>query len=258
MARRTVKQLELALPMRGGKRKGAGRKRETPRPTVAHVQRQAFKPDCPVQVTLRLREGLPTLRSPAAWAVIVDVLRAVRERVGFRVVHVSVQSNHIHAIVEADTARDFSLGMRALTTRLALRVNRLFERRGKFFDHRFHMRVLTSPSEVRWSLQYVLLNAHKHARQRRVQLPVRWRDPYSSAATFDGWIDADPRTDLDLGLAAPCTWLLGVGWRKLGLLRLGTTPGSTPFESALVASGLRSCARDCEGLANSWRIPETG
>ena len=49
-----VKQLELPIPQRGGARKGAGRPRTNARDTVAHVRRETFESEHPVQVTMRL------------------------------------------------------------------------------------------------------------------------------------------------------------------------------------------------------------
>jgi hypothetical protein len=131
-SKREAKQLELPIVMHGGKRKGAGCKRKSERATVAHVERETFKREHPVQVTMRLCEGIPSLRERPAWAVVVRVMRAMREHEGFRVVHYSVLWNHIHAIVEGRQPSAFVSGMRALTIRIALAMNAHFQRKGKF------------------------------------------------------------------------------------------------------------------------------
>jgi hypothetical protein len=66
----------------------------------------------------------------------------------------------------------------------------------------------------------------------RVAVPVAWRavaaiDPCSSARWFDGWSDHDPVVDLAVDTPATVgsrTWLLGVGWRRHGLVTLSTSP----------------------------------
>lgn len=180
----------------------------------------------PVQVTLRICEGLPSLRARPAWAVVVKVMRAMRARAGFRIVQFSVLSNHLHAIVEADDAATFSSAMRSLTIRLARALNRLWQRHGKVLEHRFHARALRSPSEVARSLAHVLLNARKHAAQRGRQLPPDWVDPRSTGVRFDGWARPPRATsDRDFGVSAPQTWLLRHGWRRCGLLALDAVPG---------------------------------
>lgn len=179
-----------------------------------------------MQVTLRVAAALPSLRSDAAWAVIVRVLRKVREAGALRIVHYSVLSNHLHLIVEADSHAAFVRGMRMLTIRLALQLNRLFARKGRVFEHRYHSRPLASPREVWLSLQYVLLNERKHAAERGLELAADWIDPRSSGRAFDGWqACSGPQHAGDFGTSAPRTWLLAHGWRRCGLIRIDAVPG---------------------------------
>jgi hypothetical protein len=80
-----------------------------------------------------------------------------------RVVHDSIQADHLHVILEADDHTALSNGMRSFAIRIALRVNRLLAReRGHVWGDRHHRRDLTTPSEVRNALVYVLSNHIKH------------------------------------------------------------------------------------------------
>ncbi len=219
-------QLELRLSTHGGAREGAGCKRKRQRATVKHVRRAPFRAWKPVLVTMRMCRGIPNLRERSAWAVIVRTMRAVRASAPLRVVQYSVMSNHIHAIVEADGHAAFVAGMRALTIRLARALNGHFERTGRVLDHRYDARSLGSPREVRHALQYVLLNARKHAAERGEILASDWIDRRSTAACFDGWLEPPSVVCAkDFGIAAPKTWLLRVGWREHGLLQLAAVPG---------------------------------
>lgn len=80
----------------------------------------------------------------------------------FRVVHYSVQQDHLHLLVEADDKRSLSRGLMGLAIRLARAANRAVGRMGKVWDDRFHARALTSPRETRSAIVYVLMNAKKH------------------------------------------------------------------------------------------------
>jgi hypothetical protein len=150
------KQLELDLPMWGGARKGAGRKRIAAKKRVRHRKRALFDKAHPVHVTLRMRGDVPSLRTREAWAVIVRVLRAARLRHGLSVNMYSVLGNHLHLIVEHEGGQSLSLGMRVLCTMLAARLNVLFGRRGPVLADRYHARALTTPLEVRRAIAYVL------------------------------------------------------------------------------------------------------
>jgi REP element-mobilizing transposase RayT len=166
---------------------------------------------------MRARTGLVSLRSPRAFtAVRSAVAAASSER--FRIVHFSVQSDHLHAIVEAFDKVALARGLRGLAIRVARAVNRALGRSGPLWGDRYHARALASPREVRHCIRYVLFNFRKHrpADSRRI-------DPCSSAPWFDGFREPVPRA-LDPPTWSPATWLLRTGWRRHGLLDLDERP----------------------------------
>jgi REP element-mobilizing transposase RayT len=216
-------QLVLRCFLHGGKRKGAGRKPKGEHPLMPHARRDVVRKDTPLHITVRLAAGLPNLRRPAEMVVIRAALRAARGRSGLRLVHYSVLGNHLHLIVEAPDRESVSRGMNGLLVRLAKNLNRLWKRRGKVFPDRYHEERITTPTQARNALRYVLNNAQKHG-----LLGAGSIDPCSSALAFDGWKQPSitPRP-LDTVLA-PEAWLLRSGWRKQGLLDLFEIPRSRP------------------------------
>jgi putative transposase len=95
-------------------------------------------------------------------AAIHEASRSPAVGAASRVVAFSVQSNHVHLVVEAHDAPTLSRGVQGLAIRLARAVNRVLDARGRVFRERFHARELRTPREVRSALVYVLLNARKH------------------------------------------------------------------------------------------------
>jgi REP element-mobilizing transposase RayT len=57
-----------------------------------------------VHVTTHLRPEIPSLRGPALRAVIERCFEEGCERFGFRLVHYSIQSSHLHILAESKTA----------------------------------------------------------------------------------------------------------------------------------------------------------
>src|SRR5215813_13163548 len=168
-AKRRAKTPQMALELaerfgHGGARVGAGRKR-TKRSRVAHRARPEHDPRHPVHVTLRLVHGVASLRRKVPFRLIKHAMAETTRRENFHLVHYSVQANHIHLIVEAHDARALSCGLRALEIRIAHRINRLEERRGRLFADRYHAHDLKTPRETRHAIRYVLLNARRHAQQ---------------------------------------------------------------------------------------------
>jgi REP-associated tyrosine transposase len=216
-------QLDFRFPTWGGRRPGAGRKPRDPRrPATPHTARPAHRARHPVHVTLRAGARRPYLRAEAVFRVVRGAI-AEASRDAFRIVHFSVQPDHLHLIVEASDKAALSSGVRGLAIRVARRVNRLVRRRGSLWGDRWHGRDLKTPREVRAALVYVLANFKKHCPWEQA-----WVDPCSSAAWFDGWRDGpfagppEPRACV----WAPRTWLAGVGWRRGGArLSIRESPG---------------------------------
>ncbi len=214
---------------RGGPRHGAGRPRG-PRPRVLHRHRQPIVARIPQHVTIRLRDDVPSVRQPRFVRRFRTSLSAACVRHGFRVVHYSIQRDHLHLLVEAQTNHAITCGMKSVGARIGKLVNRLFERSGKVLDGRYHVRPLSTPLEVRRALRYVLLNHRHHAAQRirRASSSDRRRtapDPASSGRWFDGWSVATEPPPTDIPEVAPArTWLLRIGWRRHGLIDPAEVP----------------------------------
>jgi len=213
MKRRAL-QREFGFTHWGGKRRGAGRKPSGERARVSHAKRAKLAARFPVLVTMRLRAGLQSLRADDTHGLLKEAFVSGSNE-SFRVVEYSVQSNHLHAIVESNDELALSRGMNGLTTRIARGLNRLWRRVGRVFDDRFHARILRCPRAVRIALIYVLGNARKHGAWRALA-----PDAYSSAPWFEGWkgktekaAETKPRL-----LERARTWLLSIGWRRHGLI----------------------------------------
>jgi REP element-mobilizing transposase RayT len=178
---------------------------------------------------LKVLRGLPSLRTVRFVREMERSLAAACDRGRFRLVHYSVQNDHLHAIVEATSARDLASGMKSLGARLARAVNRVFGRRGRVLADRYHLHVLRAPAEVRRALAYVLMNARRHLAKLGRDVPCCARiDPASSGRWFTGWrAGFAPRApDEPCPVAAPHSWLLAIGWRRHGLLDPSEIPGS--------------------------------
>jgi hypothetical protein len=189
---------------------------------VSHARRDALAARHPVHVTLRLAQGLPSLRRRGTLPALTRCFFEGRERFGFRLVHYAVLANHLHLIVEACDRRVLARGVQSLAIRVAKRLNGLWGRKGKVYADRYHDRILRTPREVRNALVYVMKNARRHG-------DVRWPtvDPFTSGPWFDGWaerVDARFWQVVVRPVSQARTWLLAQGWRRHGLVRFGELP----------------------------------
>jgi len=225
-SRRNARQLHLDRLRHGGRREGAGRK-PSPDSGVPHLSRPSLSRRHPVHVTLKVVPAVGRLRERHAFGVIRSALESGRDRFGFRLVHFSVQWDHVHLIAEAENKRALSRGVQGLAVRMARRVNKHLARSGKVFGDRYHARALKSPREVRTALSYVLNNFRKH-RTDEGAVPWDLTDyERSSAPWFDGW-----RIEIPFVVTGPppvCdarSWLLTRGWRRHRLLMPNEVPSA--------------------------------
>ncbi len=179
-----------------------------------------------MHVTLRARADVPSLRAADTFPAVRAALAAA-SKPGFRLVQFSVQSDHLHLMVEGVDTRALALGVRGLTIRVARAVNRALGRTGSVWNDRYHARALATPREVRHGLVYVLMNFRKHLRHQ-----PRGLDACSSAAWFDGFRGGRP-TGAPPGeppVVPSGTWLGSVGWRRHGLIGIYERPAASEPE----------------------------
>lgn len=222
--KRAPKLRQRTIHRRGGPRAGAGRKPKGEKALVSHLTRPPVMERFPVLVTVKLEKGLPSLRRPHAREQVLAAFRTGGQRHGLRLVHFSIQSNHVHLLVEARDTPSLSRGMQGLSVRMARALNRVWNRAGRVFADRFHARVLKTPREARYAIAYVLNNARKHG------VHLDDIDPCSSGAAFDGWREAQFIRLRATGfgsppVAAPRAWLLTSGWKRHGRVSVWKIPG---------------------------------
>ena len=178
-----VRQGMLQFQTWGGRRKGAGRKPAAGKARLRHVTRPVLKKRFPVHVTWRMRDGVWRLRRRSCFTALARAFWGGCNRFGFRLVHYSVQGNHLHLLVEARDERSLSRGMNGLGVRVARGLNRLMRRRGKVLAERYHGHILKTPTEVRRARAYLLGNAYKHLRLAGAD-PYASREPVVAPETF--------------------------------------------------------------------------
>jgi REP element-mobilizing transposase RayT len=230
-----------------------------------HKKRPALNGRDPIHVVLRVHGALGNLRKRHMYKALREATIAVAKRElnyaddgAFRIVHISIQRNHVHLLVEADSRHALSRGMQSFGISAAKHLNRALSvksikrgtaqfreamanrRRGSVFPDRYHEEIITSPKQARHTLAYVLNNWRKH-KEDRADFTRSWNvDPFSSGAVFDGWKEREDavtlwplrETYLPLVTYLPKTWLLREGWRRHGLIRFDEVPSAAQLARA--------------------------
>lgn len=229
-SRRPRKQhVQQELFRRGGKRRGAGRKPKGARAGERHTTRPEFKPYHPLHVVMRIVPAVGSLRKRKLYKAMREATITAALREWFRIVHVSLQRNHVHLLVEAEHKAALARGMQSFLISAARHINTALgdgmrRRRGEVFADRYHLEVITTPTQARHALSYVLGNWRKHGEDRE-GLPSTWLvDPFSTGILFPDWAELQNKVLMwpirdtydPLVVRTPQSWLLREGWKKGG------------------------------------------
>jgi REP element-mobilizing transposase RayT len=149
-----MKQMKLNLygGKHGGRRPGSGRKR-IHSPGVSHLTRERISLRTPMHINFKYRAQI---QNKVSLKILKKAILNARSH-GLRINHFSLQSNHIHLIIEAETNEILSRGMRSLTVTFAKGL-----KKGRVQLGRYHLHVLRCLRETKNAVQYVLFNQQKH------------------------------------------------------------------------------------------------
>jgi REP element-mobilizing transposase RayT len=202
-----------------------------------HAARPEFKPYHPLHVVMRVASGVGSLRRRAMYKALREATITAARREQFRIVHISLQRNHVHLLVEADHKTALARGMQGFAISAARNINtalgsRARRRRGKVFADRYHVEVITTPTRARHAISYILSNWRKHGEDRD-GLPSTWLvDPFSSGISFPDWKEPQDQAWMwpfrepydPLIVRRPTTWLLAEGWKLAGEISAREVP----------------------------------
>jgi REP element-mobilizing transposase RayT len=236
----TYRKRDKNQQFRGGARANAGRKPVGDRAGAPHRTRPRLDPRHPQHVTLRVTDAIGWLRRFDTFAALRRALRVVAKRHDFRIVHISVQNNHLHLICEASSKKSLARGLQSFQISAAKQLNaaiskrRRTERRGRVFTDRYHAEDLGTPRQVRNAVAYVINNWRRHGVDHNALFALHdgQLDPYASGLSFAGWREPLPVEPIaappgwePAPVSEPWTWLLRVGWTKAPPISMREVPG---------------------------------
>lgn len=213
------------LPATPKRRRGRPRKPQ-PRHDSVHRTRPALARSTPVHVVLRCK--VRQLRTRRVYRELRRVVARYVNRAEFHITHFSIQTNHLHLIVEAENRTCLARGMQSFAIRAARAIQRALEIRGKVFAFRYHATQIEGYAQARRTISYVLNNWRHHGQDLLTPLTRSWLvDPFSSGATFTGWKRQRllPPPDEPLVMTEPRTSLLADTWKLCGLIDPTERPG---------------------------------
>lgn len=205
-----TKQLSLNLSKgkRGGRRPGSGRRRIHSK-GVGHRRRERVSGKVPMHINFKYKAFI---RNKQCMKLLKRAIVNARSH-GLRIVQFSLQSNHVHLIVESESNAIVTKGMRSLTVTMAKGLHK-----GRVQLERYHLHVLRSVRETKNAVRYVVFNQQNHEKGTYSKV-----DEYSSLLSNQcvlEWVK-------EFSKIAKMTLIIGKGdsWKRDGershLLKLG-------------------------------------
>src|SRR4051794_25130259 len=114
MRPKKMRQTSFRFRGRGGRRRRSRRKPSGAYARLRHAKRPVLKARFPVHVTWRMRHGVWNLRTRRCFTALSRAFWGGANRFGFRLVHYSVQGNHVHLLVEASDEKALLRGVEGM------------------------------------------------------------------------------------------------------------------------------------------------
>lgn len=141
---------------------------------IRHIQRPKFFKPTSFHLTIKVRANKADIQNKKILKALHHAIRRARMK-GLKVIHYTLEYNHIHLLVEAGSHFIMHSGMQALGISFSKAVNRLRKVQGTVYKHRYHYRQLKGPRDLKNVLHYIFRNGIKHKRTLTIL------NPYNSA-----------------------------------------------------------------------------
>lgn len=153
-------------------RSGAGRPARVDR-GIRHIAREIIKKKTALHLTIKVRANKADIKSKVVLKALHHAIKRARLK-NLKIIHYTLEYNHVHLLVEASGNQVLHAGMQALGISLSKAINRIKYCSGGVYKHRYHLRKINSLRDYKNVLNYILSNGIKHKRTSSAL------DPYNS------------------------------------------------------------------------------
>lgn len=140
---------------------------------IRHIEREEIFRTTSLHLTIKVRSHKADIKSKLVLRALHHAILRARRK-GLKIIHYTLEYNHIHLLVEASDKSVVHQGMQALGISLSKRINKIKGVTGSVYKHRYHLRKITSPRELKNVLHYIFNNGIHHSRTKSIL------DPYNS------------------------------------------------------------------------------
>ena len=164
---RTNTQLSFAKPKRAGRpaKVDVG---------IRHISREKLHRRSALHLTIKVRENKAEIKTKKILKALHHAIKRARLK-RLKIIHYTLEYNHIHLLAEATNNEILHQGMQALGISLSKAINKIKSLKGSVYKHRYHLKKINSRRQYKNVIHYILKNGIKHKRTSSII------DPYNSA-----------------------------------------------------------------------------
>lgn len=131
-------------------------------PGIRHVRRLKLKRPSSLHLTIKVREN-KDIQSKRILKALHHAIKRARLK-GLKVVHYTLEYNHVHLLVESVDNKILHKGMQAFGITITKAINKIKRTKGAVYKNRYHLRLINSPRQLKNVLHYIFTNGVKHKR----------------------------------------------------------------------------------------------
>lgn len=132
-------------------------------PGIRHTRRFRLEKPSSLHLTVKVRNNKADIQSKRILKALHYAIKRARLK-GLRVVHYTLEYNHVHLLVESVDNKILHKGMQAFGITIAKAINKIKKTKGTVYKNRYHLRLINSPKQLKNALHYIFSNGIKHKR----------------------------------------------------------------------------------------------
>ena len=170
--------------------KGAGRPVIHDR-GIRHIARDQIKRITPLHLTIKIEAKKAGIKNKNILKILHHSIKKAR-LLGLRILHYTLEYDHVHFLVEADSNEVLGRGMQSFGISFSKGINKINQTNGRVFKTRYHFRKLKTPTEIKNVFNYILGNGIKHKHSSSIL------NPYNSFVAINDFSKLYPGFEISL------------------------------------------------------------
>ncbi|MGZ3787896.1 MAG: transposase [Bacteriovorax sp.] len=137
---------------------------------IRHTSRPFLKKPSSLHLTVKIKKNKAGIKNKS---ILILLKRAIlnTRRQGLKVIHYSLEYDHVHLLIEAENNHVLGKGMQAFGVTLSKAINRMRKLKGGVYKHRYHFRKISGARELKNVMNYIFTNGLKHKTAQNIANP---------------------------------------------------------------------------------------